>query len=438
MNYNYISQQSEVDNLLPKIMACNTWALDTETTGLNPNKDKVVLLQIGTKDIQYVLDTRKVHIEPLRPFFESRLHRKVCHNGKFDYKMIKGSFGIEVELMRDTYFAEKAINNGRKLSGFGLDDLVKHYLGITLPKDVRSTFGQGFVPTGDFTKDQIEYAAADVLHLIPLLDKQAAFLHKDGVADTWILECNALPCFGDMEFAGMYLDKEGWTKLIEHHTAEAARVEKELNEIAANVVQRDLFGEVHVNWSSPDQVVKVLRNLKVKVREWDRSKKEFVENIINKSDDKTLKRAKDLPVIRLLKEYRSHTIRVTTFGQPYLDAVDPVTGRLHPDIEQMGTETGRPANRAKKGSVNLLNVPRDKAYRNCFKGEENEVVETDDYSGCELRIWAELSGDPHLTEAFQKGIDVHCYVASMLFGEDVKKGNPLRTPAKTLNFGGRK
>ena len=435
MNYKYICQQSEVDRLLPTLMEKDTWAMDTETTGLNPNKDKVLLLQIGTEEIQYVLDTRKVHVEPLRPFFESKSHRKIMHNGKFDYKMIKGNFGIDTEIVRDTYLAEKIINNGRKFGGFGLDDLVKAHLGITLPKDVRSTFGQGKVPEGDFTTDQIEYAAADVKHLIPLLTKQVSFLKNDGVADIWILECNVLPCFADMEFYGMYLEKEGWTKLINLHTEEAAKAEKELNEIAANVVQRDLFGEVHVNWASPDQVVAVLRNLKVKVKVWDRLRKEFVEMLINKSDDKTLKRAKDLPVIKLLKKYRSHNIRVTTFGQSYLDAVCPVTGRLHPDIEQLGTETGRPANRSKKGSVNLLNIPRDKAYRNCFKGEEYEVVETDDYSGCELRIWAELSGDPHLSEAFRKGIDVHCYVASMLFGEDVQKGNPLRTPAKTLNFG---
>lgn len=438
MNYKYISQQNEVDGLLPILMQQPTWALDTETTGLNPNVDKVILLQIGTEHIQYVLDTRKVHIEPLRPFLESRRHRKVCHNGKFDYKMIKGNFGIDTELIRDTYFADKIINNGRKLRGFGLDDLVKDYLETVLPKDQRSTFGQGFVPKEDFTRDQIAYAAADVMHLIPLLDKEVKILHADKLTDTWILECNALPCFADMEFSGMYLDKAGWQNLIDLHTTEAKRIENDLNEIAASVVQRDLFGEVHINWSSPEQVVKVLRNLRVKVKTWDRAKKEFVESLISKSDDKSLKRAKDLPVIRMLKAYRGHTIRVTTFGQPYLDAVCPITGRLHPDIEQLGTETGRPANRAKKGSVNLLNVPRDKAYRTCFRGAEEEVVETDDYSGCELRIWAELSEDPYLTEAFQKGIDVHCYVASMLFGQEVKKDNPLRTPAKTLNFGGQR
>lgn len=435
MNYKYISQQSEVDALLPILMGKPTWALDTETSGLNPHQHKVILLQIGNQHIQYILDTRKVHIEPLRPFFESRQHRKVCHNGKFDYKMIKGNFRIDTELIRDTYLADKVLNNGRKLGGFGLDDLVKGYLETELPKEVRSTFGLGYVPTEDFSQQQLEYSAADIMHLIPLVEKQIPLMYTEGLSDTWVLECNVLPCFADMEFAGMHMDRDGWTELIRIHTEEAARIEKELNEIAANVVQRDLFGEVHINWSSPEQVVKVLKNLRVKVKEWDRDKKEFVERLINKSDDKTLKRAKDLPVVRLLKEYRSHTIRVTTFGQPYLDAIDAVTGKLHPDIEQLGTETGRPANRAKKGSVNLLNIPRDKAYRSCFRGAEDEVVETDDYSGCELRIWAELSGDQHLTDAFQKGIDVHCYVASMLFGQEVKKGNPLRTPAKTLNFG---
>jgi DNA polymerase I-like protein with 3'-5' exonuclease and polymerase domains len=438
MNFKYIFEQNEVDNLLPVLMESNTWGLDTETTGLNPHKDKVILLQIGNEGVQYVIDTRKVNVEPLRPFFESRMHRKICHNGKFDYKMIKGNFGMDTETIRDTYFAEKILKNGRKLSGFGLDDLVKAYLDISLPKDERSTFGQGRVPTEDFTTRQIEYAANDVKYLIPLLSAQANALHNDGVADIWILECNALPCFGDMEFSGMYIDQEGWLQHRDQNIAEAAKIEYELNEIAANVIQRDLFGEVHVNWNSPDQVLQVLKNLRVKVKEWDRTQKKFIDKIISKTDDKSLRRAKGLPIIKLLKRYRSLTVRVNTFGQPYIDAIDPTTGRLHMDVEQLGTETGRPANRTKKGSVNLLNIPKDKAFRNLFIAGPDEVVETDDYSGCELRIWAELSEDPHLTKAFLDGIDVHCYVASMLFNQEVKKGNPLRTPAKTLNFGGRK
>lgn len=437
MNYQYISEQSALEGLLPVLMEKPTWAMDTETTGLNPNKDKVILLQIGTEEIQYVIDARKVHIPVLKPFFESKKIRKVMHNGKFDYKMIKGNYGIDVEIVRDTYLADMVLNNGRKLGGFSLDAVLEQELKIEISKDERSTFGLGFVPTEDFTERQLRYAAIDVEHLLPLLGKQVQKMNDDGVLNTWILECNALPCFADMEFSGMYIDKDGWGVLIKKHMAECDRLEIEMNLIASNVVQKDLFGNVYVNWNSPDQVVKVLKNLRVKVVEWSRREQKLVERLIAKSDDKELKRAKNYPIVRLLKEYRGNYIRAHTFGQSYLDAVDPITGRLHPDINQIGTETGRPANRKKKGSVNLLNIPRDKAFRCCFKGEEYEVVETDDYSGCELKIWAELSEDPHLTKAFKDGIDVHCYVASLLFNEEVKKGNPLRTPAKTLNFGGR-
>lgn len=437
MAYKFITRQSEVDELLPVLMEQPRWGVDTETTGLDPHKDKVLLLQIGNKDIQYVLDVRKVCIEPLRPFFESTTHRKIGHNFKFDYKMIKGNFGIDTEFIGDTYYAEKILNMGRMFNGFALNDLVERYLGIEMSKEARKTFGSAMSIHTDFTAEQIDYAAKDVEVLLPILQEQGAALMKDELASTWQLECAALPCFADMEFAGLYLDKERWQILIDENQLEADRCVADLNDIASNVVQRDMFGEVHVNWASPDQVVAVLQAMKVMVPEWDRSQRREVSKLIQKSDDKTLKKVKDVRAVQLLKKFRAHTIRVTTFGKPYLDAISPVTGRLHPDIDQIGTETGRPANHSKKGSVNFLNIPRDKNFRHCFRGAPDEVVETDDYSGCELRIWAELSGDPGLTEAFQKGIDVHCYVASKLFGKEVGKKDRERSPAKTINFGGR-
>lgn len=435
MNYKYIHEQSDVSSLLPILMSVPAWGLDVETTGLDPHKDKVVLLQLGTPGIQFILDTRKVQIEPLRPFFESKKIVKVGHNLKFDYKMIKGSFGIDVERLADTYLAEILLTIGIQFGGFGLDDVLKKYFRIDLPKDERSTFGKGFVPKEDFTSSQLAYAARDVEHLVPLTMHLQKLMGDERLDRTFELECCAIPCFGDMEFAGVVLDKQRWQGLIDENQRAMGELIKELNGYAKNFVQEDLFGDIHVNWESPEQVVNILKSMGVRVSRWDKDKRKEVLELITKSDDKTLKKVKDYPVIKALKKYRAHSIRVKTFGKSYLDAISPVTGRLHPDISQIGTETGRPANRTKKGSVNFLNIPRDKAYRSCFRGEENEVVETDDYSGCELRIWAELSQDPGLLEAFNRGIDVHCHVASKLFGKNVTKKDPERTPAKTLNFG---
>lgn len=433
MAYKYITEQSELNALIPTLMERNRWGVDVETTGLDPHKDKILLLQIGNQEQQYVIDARKVNMEVLRTFLENENIRKIGHNFKFDYKMIKGNYGIDTENIGDTYYAEKILTMGKQFQGFGLADVVKKYLGITLPKGEQTSFVNYLHE--DFTASQIQYAARDVEVLLPLLQEQGKILLEDGLASTWYLECAALPCFADMEFSGVYLDTEKWKGIIADNEFHARKYEEELNEIAAQFVQRDMFGHVYVNWSSPDQVVDILQKMGVKVPEWDRATKTYVYKLIEKSDDKTLKKVKDVYAVQLIKKYRGHKIRINTFGWPYIDAISPITGKLHPEIDQIGTETGRPANHSKKGSVNFLNIPRDKLYRHSFRGGPDEVVETDDYSGCELRIWAELSKDPGLTEAFQKGIDVHCYVASKLFGKEVTKKDPERTPAKTLNFG---
>ena len=432
MGYTFIEKQSDLDGILPILMAADPWAVDTETTGLDPNTNKVVLLQIGNESIQYVIDTRKVNIEPLRPFFESKSIRKIAHNAKFDYKMMRGSFGICMERLRDTYLAEKLMHMGRKFSGFGLADLAKLYLDMALDKSVRSSFGTDACLQGDFSREQIEYAARDVEVLIKILRKQMVLLERDGLLETWALECDAVPCFGDMEFDGMCFNQEKWKEIIKDNVDQAEEAKVEMDLIASRVMPLDLFGQAHVNWSSPEQVVDVLKTLRIKVDQKNLATGKYESKLINKSDDKTLKKVRDNRIVQLLKKYRGHMIRVNTFGYPYLEAVNPTTGRLHPDFEQLGTETGRIANR---GKVTFLSVPREKRFRNCFHGEDYEVVETHDYSGCELRIWAEISGDPALTEAFSKGIDVHCYVGSMMYGKEVTKKSPERTPSKTLNFG---
>ena len=432
MGYTFINEQSALEGIIPVLLSRDIWGVDTETTGLDPHKNKVVLLQIGDENTQYVIDTRKVNVEPLRPLFESTAIRKILHNAKFDYKMMRGNYSICMEKMRDTYLAEKALHAGRKFNGYGLDDVVKLYLDIDMDKSVRASFGSDACLTGDFTREQIEYSAKDVEVLLKVLAKQRALMQADGVEQTWLLECDALPCFGDMEFDGMNLDQKAWLEIIESNESDALTAEKEMDKIALHVMPRDLFGEVHTNWSSPEQVVEVLQGLRITVDTKNELTGKYERKLITKSDDKTLKKVKDNRIVQLIKKYRSHTIRVTTFGHPYLKAINSTTGRLHPEYEQIGTETGRLAAR---GKVNLLNIPKEKRFRQCFGGEDYELVETDDYSGCELRIWADISEDPQLVEAFANGIDVHCHVGTKLFGKEVTKKAPERNLAKTLNFG---
>ena len=64
-------------------------ALDCETTGLSPITDKTIMLQLGSIDNQYIIDTRCISIEPLRSILEDPNKTFIGHNIKFDYNMLK-------------------------------------------------------------------------------------------------------------------------------------------------------------------------------------------------------------------------------------------------------------------------------------------------------------------------------------------------------------
>jgi len=437
MGYKLLSTTAEVQDLLPRLMQRPAWGFDTETTGLNPLVDKVLMLQIGTSHEQYIIDTRKASPEPLRPFFESQEHKKIAHNATFDWKMIKANFGIETECVRDTYLAEKILFNGIKDYGFGLDDVLLSHLNVELNKETRALFGKGAI-NHDYSEEMLRYAASDVEHLIPLAQTQSSLMAEMNLQHTWILECDVLPCFAEMELDGHYLDVPGWKRIMGDNLQKAQDMIQIMNPLVEPYVQKNLFGELEINYGSPDQVLKVLQKMGLTTSEQNKVTRRWEETLISSTNDKTLKKIKDNEFTKALKKFRGYMMRYSTFGQPYIAAVSPYTGRIHPRYHQIGTETGRPAKAGDANDVNFLNIPREREMRECFRGAPDEVVETDDFSGCELRIWAEISQDPRLCEAFLQGMDVHCYAASRLYRVEVTKKNEnahLRTPAKAINFG---
>lgn len=429
----YIKDQLRIDSLLPELYKFKAWGVDSETSGLDPHTSKVTLLQFGRPEKQYIIDTRKVNIEPIRQFLEDPSIMKIGHNMKFDYKMFRGSFGIEMEYIRDTFVGEKVLTAGKKYRGFGLDDVLKERLGVDVDKTLQKSF---INHTGDFSAEQLEYASNDVKHLLPLCQTMIKDIVRDDLGRTFQLECDAIPAFGDMEFDGMILDTKAWREVLVRNIEKSVKVKAELDNIVEPYVGLNLFNEVEINYGSPPQMVKLLNQMKLTIMEYDRETKKEHRVPIKATDKKTLQKLRDVPFIKLLQGYRSLLVRINTFGEPYIKAVHPKTGRIHPDFWQIGTETGRPA--AGESDVNPLNIPKENEYRHCFIADANEIVESDDYSGCESRILAEISGDTKLIEIFRQGLDIHCSVASELYRVPVTKDNEnkkLRTPAKSLNFG---
>lgn len=433
MSWEYVTEQHVVDGLLPTLMSKPSWGVDCETSDLDPFTADVLAVQVGRPEKQYIFDTRRVNLTPIKPFFDSEDVIKVGQNFNFDYKMMKWNLGIEVENIRDTFLGEKVLTIGKKFQGFGYGDLVQDRLGVELEKDTQKSF---VGHQGEFTERQLLYMANDVKYLLPLGASIIQDLSRDGLIPTFLLECGALPAIADMELEGCEFDTDAWMKVRDDNIKEQKTVQKELDEIAAQFWQLDLWGKPDINYGSPDQVLRLFRLMKLKTIIWDHENREEKKVIVSKTDEKSLKAISNIPVVKLIQKWRSLNVHINTFGEAYIQAIHPVTNKLHPSVKQMGTETARLAKDSKGAS--FLNVPSDNRYRHCFLAGDDHVIETDDFSGCELRIWAEVSGDPKLRDAFNRGVDVHCAVASELFRIEVTKTNEnkkFRKPAKALNFG---
>ena len=421
--YHYITENNQLNAVLPRIMEHKAWGYDLETNGLCFIKNEPLLLQLGRPDVQYLIDVRTVNIEPLRPLLESEDYFLVGHNLSFDYKMLAWNRGIKAERLRDVMMAEKIRLNGLKQWGFSLNDLLREYEGVEKDKELQKSFVEH---EGAFSHDQLRYAADDVKLLLPLQKKLVEKLKADGLHNTYILECEAIPCFGDMEMHGVRLNAKKWMFLAKSNIETAQDLKLDLLKFGIVRDGREfgaLLEETDFNANSPVQLQQA-----------------FAAKGYDLKDKSTMEKIKKSTFWKIVKQYRSCMTKASLFGQNFVDAIYPETGRIHCVIDQLGAETGRitsgKKNYDRKKQVNLLNIPKSRNYRSCFlPQDENYLIETDDYSGAELRILAHLSQDPELLRIFREGLDVHCVVASFLYGKEVGPEDPLRAAAKGLNFG---
>ena len=103
-----------------------------------------------------------------------------------------------------------------------------------------------------------------------------------------------------------------------------------------------------------------------------------------------------------------------------------------PRYKVAGTASGR----ASCSGPNLQQIPRDKRFRSLFVPDPGNVLVVADYSSMELRAAAHISGDPAMTEAFERGDDLHRITAARMSGKDpADVTDEERSAAKRVNFG---
>jgi DNA polymerase I len=405
-----VTTVAELERALPEILAAPALGFDTEGTGLDPLTAKIRLVQVATGRRTYLIDVFRLDARALQPVLD-HAQRLVGHNLKFDLRMVMAA-GIRLPAdigrrMSDTMLAGRLLGAGLDGQRYRLADLADRYLGVELDKTEQVSDW-----SGELTADQLAYAARDAAVLLPLCDHLRAELDRAGLSEVAGIEHRALPAMVWLEQTGAPFDQAAWLRLAEIAEERRLRLERDLDAMApSNALLLPLSGveEASTRWSSPAQVRRLLASRGV---------------VVPDTRDETLhEHHDDDPLIPLLLQHREAAKRSGAFGREFLRFVHSVTGRIHADFFQLGSEAGRASCR----SPNLQQIPHTAEYRACFRALEGRVLVGADYSQIEPRIAAEISGEERLLAAYRDRRDVYRQVASELGVE--------RGVAKTIVLG---
>lgn len=476
---------------------------DTETDSLDSHIGNLLLMQIGNKDKQIVIDCETIDPKEYKSVLENNL--LIAHNSFFDLEWLY-NYSIIPRKLYDTMIAEQVLYLGfPKIAvspdeykrynhtfpyladvnkqthapyytlSFSLKALASKYLGVDLDKQIRNSFNRH--KRGMFTKEQILYAAHDVMNLEDIMRLQVQDAIKKDVVKAIKLENEFIPACTYLNWCGIKLDAAAWKKKMQ---ADKDNLETSLNNLNAWVRQKaaadstfdqyvsrqlNLFDddpEVLINWKSPKQVVPFIQQLGFNTKVKDKETGKFKDA----ADAKTLGIQKGVcdEFLDLFLAYKGSEKVVSSFGQNFLNTINPKTGRIYTQFHSIGCSSSRMScgggekedlaqlNRvfAKDcKNVNLQQLPHDELTRSCFISEEGNNYVAVDYSSQEGFVQADIYDEPVLKSIYIEGKDSHSVNAKIFFKEelkdidvdDVKKLRPdLRQAAKApffaLSYGG--
>ncbi|CAN1722867.1 ribonuclease D [Hyphomicrobium sp. 1Nfss2.1] len=152
-------------------------AVDTETLGLNPNRDRLCVVQLSAGDgtahlVQF--DGKDYSAPNLKALLTDPAVLKIFHYARFDIAVLEKYLGLVTAPIYCTKIASKLVRT--YTDRHGLKDLVSELAGVELSKQQQSS---DWAAT-ELSQQQLAYAASDVLHLHTVKAKLDAMLERDG------------------------------------------------------------------------------------------------------------------------------------------------------------------------------------------------------------------------------------------------------------------
>lgn len=424
-----ITDEKKLREVLADIENYEVVAFDTETTGLDYEKDKLVGFSFCFHEDEayyvpfahfYLGVTDQVSPEVARSAIrEIFKHNVVGHNIKFDMHFVSRFLDDDSLLIySDSMILAWLINPE---SALGLDKLSDKLLGHKMVA-FKDTVKKGDTFASVELEDACKYAAEDALITLKLY---TLFLQKLELQDATHLikesmdvEIPFIDTLLAMEKEGIKLDSSFLEEFLVEVKETLTGLTKSIYELAGS--------EFNIN-STKQLGVILFETLGLPVGKKTKTGYSTDEKVLSGLNGKH-------DIIPKLLEYREVYKLYSTYIEPLLKlSKEDEDSRIHTSFVQTGTATGRLSSK----NPNLQNIPaRSKLglkIREAFVAPEGKKLIGIDYSQIELRLLAHFSQDSVLVDAFKHDKDIHRQTAIALFGEE--DADAKRGVAKTVNFG---
>ena len=371
-------------------------------------------------NIIYTKLNGKDDVLKLKSIMENKKVGKISYNIKEDYVLLK-EYGINMQGIKyDADVAAYILNPTN--TKHNIKDIASQYLDIDLddliPKKEDMQLNM-FDQVKDISNK--EEVGAYVYALNSLYSITMKKMQEDGSIKLFEeIEMPLVRVLGDMQFNGMFVEKQEIEKFGKELKERLEKVKKEIYEYAGE--------EFNIN--STQQLGKILFE-KLKLTEPKKNKKGYA------TDVETLEGIKhEHPIVEKVLEYRSLIKLSSTYVDGLIAFINPKDSRIHAVFNQTITATGR----ISCTDPNLQNLPshegEGKNIKKSFKAKDGYVYVDADYSQIELRVLAHISKDETMIKAFNNDEDIHREVASKVFGVPITKvTKEQRSNAKAVNFG---
>ena len=435
-NYETVLSKDQLKAWAKNLDECKVYAIDTETDSLDTITANLVGISLSVKEgagcyipightyegcsDQLSLD---LIIKIIGKAIERNKEKAVGQNLKFDIPILS-RHKIQLDKFHaDTMLMSYVLNS--TATRHGMDKLASYYLDYETIKygDVAGTASKQI----SFSEVEIDvatnYAAEDADITLRLYNKLEGLL-EDKPTQKKLLEDIEYPLvhvLAKVEQNGAKIDKEK----LAAHSEELAEKISDLSSKAFKIAGEEF------NLDSPKQLLEVLYE-KLKLPVLKKTPKGQPS-----TNEETLQRlSEEYELPKIILQYRTLAKLKSTYTDSLIKIENPATQRIHTSYQQAITSTGR----LSSTEPNLQNIPiktaEGRRIREAFVPEKGNVLISADYSQIELRIMAHLSKDKNLTNAFNKGLDVHSSTAAEVFGVNIENvTDEQRRSAKAINFG---